>query len=155
VIPRALPAIAVTVAGVVLLARYETHPPRTVNPNAGRQLPRAIATPRATPTPLPPGTVSGTGPAMTTPFSVIQVRAFLTHGRLTGVQTIALSGDGPHTEALNARAEPILRREALRAASADIDVVSGATYTSRVWKDSLRAAIRDAKRRAANGGSPG
>ena len=86
---------------------------------------------------------------------MIQVRAFLTHGRLTGVQTIALSGDGPHTEALNARAEPILRREALQAGSADIDVVSGATYTSRVWKGSLRAAIRDAKRRAANGGSPG
>jgi uncharacterized protein with FMN-binding domain len=142
---RAVAALVVTAVAVVLLARYETHPPRTVNPNAAK-LPRAIASPRATPTPLPPGTVSGTGPAMTTPFSVVQVKAFLTHGRLTGVETVALSGDGPHTQALNARAEPILRAEALKAGSADIDVVSGATSTSQIWIASLRAAIRDAKR---------
>ena len=74
------------------------------------------------------------------------MRATLTKGRLTGVETIALSGDGPHTEALNARAEPILREEALRAGSADIDVVSGATSTSESWIESLRAAIREARR---------
>ena len=83
---------------------------------------------------------------MTTPFSAIQVRATLTHGRLTGVETVALSGDGPHTEALNARAEPILRAEALRAHSANIDVVSGATSTSKIWIASLRGAIRNARR---------
>ena len=75
---------------------------------------------------------------MTTPFSVIQVRATLTGGRLTGVETLALSGDDPHTEALNARAEPILREEALKAGSADVDVVSGATSSSQIWIESLR-----------------
>jgi uncharacterized protein with FMN-binding domain len=83
---------------------------------------------------------------MMTPFSLVQVRVTLTYGRLTDVQTVALTGDGPHTQALNARAEPILRREALRAHSARIDAVSGATYTSRVWIDSLRAAIERARR---------
>jgi uncharacterized protein with FMN-binding domain len=91
---------------------------------------------------------------MTTPFSVIQVRATLTHGRLTGVETVALSGDGPHTEALNARAEPILRAEALRAGSADVDVVSGATSTSQIWKESLRAAIKDARAATRAGTAP-
>jgi uncharacterized protein with FMN-binding domain len=142
VIPRAATALAVTAIAVVLLARYETHPPRTVNPNSPLRVPKAIARPAATP--LPPGTKVGTGPAMTTPFSVVQVRAFLTGGRLTGVQTIALTGDGPHTQAINARAEPILRAEALRAGSAHVHAVSGATYTSRVWTASLKAAIRDA-----------
>jgi uncharacterized protein with FMN-binding domain len=147
--PRAVPALIVTAVAVVLLARYRTEPPRTVNPNAGHQVPRAIAKkqqpPRATRTPAP-GERSALGPAMTTPFSVIQVKATLTHGRLTGVETVSLSGDGPHTEALNARAEPILRAEALRAGSADIDVVSGATSTSKIWTESLRAAIREARR---------
>jgi uncharacterized protein with FMN-binding domain len=83
---------------------------------------------------------------MTTPFSVIQVKATLTHGRLTGVETVALSGDGPHTQALNARAEPILRAEALKAGSADVDTVSGATSTSEIWIASLRGAIRKARR---------
>jgi uncharacterized protein with FMN-binding domain len=67
------------------------------------------------------------------------------HGRLVGVETVTLSGDGPHTEAINARAEPLLRAEALKAHSADIDVVTGATYTSRSWKGSLQAAIDKAR----------
>jgi uncharacterized protein with FMN-binding domain len=144
---RALLALVVTVVAVVLLAGFDTEPPVTLNPNSAL---RPIATPRAierpTATPPPPGSKTGTGPVVATPFSVIQVRATVTKGRLTGVETIALSGDGPHTEALNARAEPILREEALRAGSADIDVVSGATSTSESWIASLRAAIREARR---------
>jgi uncharacterized protein with FMN-binding domain len=143
---RAVPALLATGLAVVLLARYETHPPRTVNPNAVHRLPPAIAEPRATRTPPAPGSRSALGPAMTTPFSIIQVRATVTRGRLTGVETVALSGDGPHTQALNARAEPILRSEALKAGSADVDVVSGATSTSRIWIASLRGAIRKAQR---------
>lgn len=141
--PRAIATLVVTAVAVVLLARYETEPPRTVNPREAK-LPRAIATP--TPTPTPPGSRSALGPAMTTPFSIVQVKATVTRGRLTGVETVALSGDGPHTEALNARAEPILRAEALRAGSADIDTVSGATSTSEIWIASLRGAIRKARR---------
>jgi uncharacterized protein with FMN-binding domain len=143
---RAVPALVVTVVAVVLLAGFDTEPPVTLNPNSALRpvaTPRAIERPTATP---PPGSTTGTGPVVATPFSVIQVRATLTNGRLTGVETIALSGDGPHTEALNARAEPILREEALRAGSADIDVVSGATSTSESWIESLRAAIREARR---------
>ena len=149
---RAVVALVVTAVAVVLLARYETEPPVTVDPNAAqgpRPTPRAIASPAPMRSTRPGGrgrTRSATGPAMTTPFSVIQVRATLTGRRLTGVETIALSGDGPHTEALNARAEPILREEALRAGSADIDVVSGATSTSKIWIESLRGAIRKARR---------
>lgn len=143
---RALPALVVTVVAVVLLARFDTEPPVTLNPNSAL---RPIATPRAierpTATPAASGSTTGTGPVVATPFSVIQVRATLTKGRLTGVETIALSGDGPHTEALNARAEPILREEALKAGSADIDVVTGATYTSRSYIQSLQSAIDRAR----------
>ena len=140
---RAVAALVVTAAAVVLLARYETHPPRTVNPNSALR-PSATAAPAPRSTPRP-GEKTATGPAITTPFSVIQVRATLTRGRLTGVETVALTGDGPHTDALNARAEPILRAEALRAGSAEIDVVTGATYTSESWRDSLQAAIDAAR----------
>jgi uncharacterized protein with FMN-binding domain len=134
---RAVAALVVTVVAVLLLARYETHPPAKPPPR-----PR----PAAPPAPPPPGVRVGTGPLLTTPFSSIQVRAELTRGRLTGVRTLSLTGADAHTQALNARAEPILREEALRAGSADIDVVSGATYTSESWIQSLKAAIRDARR---------
>jgi len=144
---RSIAALVVTVVVVVALARFDSEPPRTLNPNSAlraQATPRAIARPQATP--ANPRGKSATGPAMVTPFSVVQVRATLTDGRLTGVETVALSGDGPHTEALNARAEPILRAEALRAGSAEIDVVTGATSTSEVWIESLRGAIRAARR---------
>ena len=156
---RALAALVVTVVAVWLLESYETRPPRTVNPNAPLgpdPTPRAIAprTKAAEPTPTPrPDGVDGdsrtvTGPATITPFSVIQVQVTLTKGRLTDVVTVALTGDGPHTDAINARAEPILRREALRAGGAKgIDAVSGATYTTASWKQSLQATIDKAKGR--------
>ena len=149
---RALAAIVVTVAVVVLLARFETEPPRTLNPNSALgpvRTPRALAKPIATPPPRRSGegTRSFLGPAMTTPFSAIQVRAFFTGRRLTGIETVLLSGDGPHTEALNARAEPILRESALEAGSAEVDTVSGATSTSEIWLDSLQGAIDRARRR--------
>ena len=149
---KALAAIVVTVAVVVLLARFETEPPRTFNPNSALgpvKTPRALAKPIATPPPRRSGegARSFLGPAMTTPFSAIQVRAFFTGRRLTGIETVLLSGDGPHTEALNARAEPILRESALEAGSADVDTVSGATSTSKIWLDSLQGAIDKAQRR--------
>ena len=148
---KALAALVVTAAVVVLLARFETEAPRTFNPNSGLgpvRTPRALAKPAATPPPRRSGegTRSFDGPAMTTPFSAIQVRGYFTGRRLTGIETVLLSGDGPHTEALNARAEPILRESALEAGDADVDVVSGATSTSEIWLDSLQGAIDKARR---------
>ena len=61
------------------------------------------------------------------------------------METVELSGDNARTQAINARAEPILREEALKAGSAKIDVVSGATYTSQSYKRSLQAAIDRAR----------
>ena len=148
---KALAALAVTAAVVVLLARFETEAPRTFNPNSALgpvRTPRALAKPATTPPPRRSGegTRSFDGPAMTTPFSAIQVRGYFTGKRLTGIETVLLSGDGPHTEALNARAEPILRESALEAGDADVDVVSGATSTSEIWLDSLQGAIDKARR---------
>ena len=144
---RALTILALTAAAVVALARFHTEPPRVKNPLSalhGRPAPGTPSAPRRPPT--RPGVRTATSPPMATPFSLVQVQVTLTHGRLTDVETVALTGEGPHTQALNARAEPILRREALEAHSARIDVVSGATYTSHVWIKSLREAIDLARR---------
>jgi uncharacterized protein with FMN-binding domain len=132
---RAIAALIVTAVAVVLLARYDAHPPRTVKPEPR---PRAEATPR-------PRGRTATGIAITTPFSVVQVQVTLRHGRIVDVRTVSLSSNGPHTEAINRRAEPILRREALRAGTPHIDIVSGATGTSTAWISSLRSAVERAR----------
>ena len=139
-----LAALVVTVVVVVLLVSYDTRPPTLANPESALRTP---APRRATPTPRPhpPGSVTAKGPLVATPFSSIQVQATMLDGKLIDVQTLSLSGDDTHTRALNARAEPILREEALKAGSADIDVVTGATYTSESWRESLIAAIEAAR----------
>ena len=128
---RALTALVVTVAVVVWLARYETHPPRAA--------------------PSKPGPTVIAGPVFTTPFSAIQVGVVMRQGKVVDVKTLILTGDGEHTQSLNAHAEPILRRRALEAGSAKFDVVSGATYTSESYQESLQGAIdkaRSVERRA-------
>ena len=146
---RALAVLAVTAAAVVALARYETHPPRKLNPlreeRRAAAAQRPAGPPRSGVRPGTPGTRTGSGPLLQTPFTVIRVRAVLRGARLVGVETTELTGSDPHTEALNARAEPILRAEALRAGSAKVHAVSGATYTSESWRRSLQAAIDAAR----------
>ena len=142
---KAVAALLVAAVAVVLLAAYDTRPPATFNPNSALRRPAASAAATPAPRPRPPGTVSGRGPLLTTPFSTIQVQAWVHRGRLVDVKTLYLTGNDSHTNALNKRAEPILRREALEAGSADIDTVTGATYTSESWRDSLAAAIEAAR----------
>jgi uncharacterized protein with FMN-binding domain len=125
---RAIAALVVTAAAMIWLARYETHPPA--------------------PPKRPPARVAGkvvAGPVFSTPFSAIQVGVVMSHGKLAEVRTLILTGDGAHTQALNRRAEPILRRRALAAGSAKFDVVSGATYTSESYQESLQGAIDRAR----------
>jgi len=88
---------------------------------------------------------SGLSDAFTTPFSFIQVRVTFTGRRLTRVETVEMTGTGARTQAINERAEPLLRAEALRAGSADVDVVTGATYTSRSYRKALQSAIDKAR----------
>ena len=64
---------------------------------------------------------------------------------LTRVETVEMTGTGARTQAINARAEPRLRAEALRAGSADIDVVTGATYSSQSYRKALQSAIDKAR----------
>jgi uncharacterized protein with FMN-binding domain len=141
---RAVSVVVITAAAVVLVASFRG---RAVKLPAGVPPP-----PRATPRTAQrgPHTRTADGILIQTPFSAVQVRATLTRGRLTGVETVALSGDDPHTQAINARAEPILRAEALRAHSAHIDAVSGATSTSLSYVQSLQSAIDRARRKAAS-----
>ena len=134
---RALATLVVTAVAVVALASYRTHPP-------GRQHARAQVPEHRAPR-LPGGTRAATGVAISTPYTTIQVRAFVRDGRLVGVREVMVESDNAHTKAINDRAIPILHSEALRAGSPHIHVVSGATGTSASYISSLQAAIDRAR----------
>ena len=81
------------------------------------------------------------GPPVDTQYGTVQVRVGYTGRRITRVTALHLTDSSGTSVSISAGAEPILRREALSAQSAQIDVVSGATYTSEAYKQSLQAAI--------------
>jgi uncharacterized protein with FMN-binding domain len=141
IVARRVALTAVATAGVVvLLANVRSRPPVIPPPRVPAPKPEVRRVSARTATTAGP-VRTGTGRIVTTPFSVIQVQVTFTGKQLTRVETVELSGTGARTQAINSHAEPILRAEALKAGSAKIDVVSGATYTSESYRDSLQSAI--------------
>jgi uncharacterized protein with FMN-binding domain len=82
-----------------------------------------------------------TGPQITLAHGMVQVRVTIADGRITDVTALQLPHDNPDSWNTSRRAASILRSEALASQSADINVVSGATYTSRGYARSLQAAL--------------
>lgn len=71
----------------------------------------------------------------------VQVAVTIEGGDIIDVETIALPLGDRRSSGINQRAEPVLRQQAIAIDSADVDVVSGATYTSRAYAMSLQSAL--------------
>jgi uncharacterized protein with FMN-binding domain len=82
-----------------------------------------------------------TGDAVQTPFGTVQVQVTIQNGTITDVQALQLPSGGGHTGQVSSYAGPQLRSEALTAQSAQIDTISGATYTSEGYIQSLQSAL--------------
>ena len=81
------------------------------------------------------------GAVVGTPYGDVQVMAVTTGQRVTDVRAVRLTDANQHSRDISAAAAPVLRQEALQAQSARIDTVSGATYTSEGYRQSLQAAL--------------
>jgi uncharacterized protein with FMN-binding domain len=138
--PRSIPALLVTAVAVALLLSFRAAPARVsvkpapiataAKPPAGRSARRA-----------PGRTRRLTGAAVQDPYGTVQVVATLKGGRITDVQAVAMPLDSDRSRSINTAAAPLLRSEVLRAQSAQVDVLSGATYTSMAYAQSLQAAL--------------
>ena len=140
--------MASTVVLVVLLFGYHTslEGPTTTTASAPTQAPGVV-------TPHPSSGSAGSGPAPSsdrkivngsvadTVYGPVQIQIQTSGHKITDVRILdAPSGSGRDQE-INSYALPILRRETLAAQSADIQAVSGATYTSDGYRRSLQAAL--------------
>ena len=147
---RAVSALVVTVAAVVLVANFKTHGSHrlaTVAPVARHSTPAPTptATAAAAGKPAAPKTVRVNGDAIPTQYGDVQVAITLRGGRLTDVRALQLPFDHPRSQFISSQAEPLLRQEALQAQSARIDILSGATYTSDAYAQSLQTALTRAR----------
>lgn len=161
--------ILATLSGLVLLFSYRTSlgqaVPTDVQPAQAAPsvaTPHSAATPSASTTPTAsasasaspsgaaPAATSGltdgtfTGSPTSTRYGPVQVQITVTGGKIVDVQAVEYPTDNSRDRQINERAIPQLVSETLNAQSADIHFVSGATYTSQGYLDSLQSAIDQA-----------
>ena len=163
---RVILTIAASVVGLVLLLSFKTHPltsaaaspPAVISTpatgsaaapsaSAGSTLSVQPSTP-ATTTPSPtkttaPSTAKRTiqGDAVDTRYGAVQVAVTLSGNTITDVTVVQIPDREQRDVEINNYAAPILRQEALAAQSSKIDMVSGATYTSAGYQQSLQSAL--------------
>lgn len=135
-----------TIVGLVLLFSYRTSTSgSTTSSTAAR--PGVVRSAN----PAPSGTSSSTngsssgstianGSAENNGYGTVQVRVRISGGRIANVSTLSLPTD-PHSRQINAYAVPELRKEVLKAQSAHVNTVSGATLTSEAYLTSVQAAL--------------
>ncbi|TPJ54763.1 FMN-binding protein [Mesorhizobium sp. B2-6-4] len=84
------------------------------------------------------------GPAADAYYGIIQVQALVKGGQLTALKVLKYPSDRRTSISINRQALPMLRDEAISAQSANVDIISGATLTSRAFIQSLRGALKKA-----------
>ncbi|MFF0385726.1 FMN-binding protein [Streptomyces sp. NPDC004286] len=154
-IRRVMLATAATVSGVVLLL--------SLKPASDPASASAAAPPAAAAQESPQGGTGGaqasdqagtvTGAAAQTPYGAVRVRLTVSGGKITKAEAVE-APKGPTSDEKTALAVPRLNQAALATQSADIDSVSGATYTSTGYKKSLQSAL-DQVKKGSTGGSSG
>ena len=165
---RVVAVLVATVGGLAVLFTFKTTPTAAKHVSfapIGRQ-PAATAPPNSsgsgssgsTPTTAAPG---GTSPPTTAApagasktydgqvfenqYGPVQVRVVMQGGKITDIQALQMPVDHMRSAEISQYAEPYLRQEALQAQSAQIDIVSGATFTSENYAQSLQSALDQAR----------
>jgi uncharacterized protein with FMN-binding domain len=138
-------AVIVAVAVLVLVLHHGKTVQRSSTPVHVSSAGAAKPTTSGGATQAAPATsnVSGvfTGPTVEMQYGPVQVAINVKSGRITDVKAVQYPVDRPRSAFINAQAVPLLRSEVLQAQSAKINVISGATFTSEAFANSLQAAI--------------
>jgi uncharacterized protein with FMN-binding domain len=128
--------LAATVVGTAGVMAFHPHTP-AVQPAAAT----TTTTPAKTSTSTASGARAATGAAVDTQYGAAQVRVTVKGGKITDIEALQLQGNDPRSQQISSSAEPILKQEALAKQSADIDAVSGASFTSASYTQSLQSAL--------------
>jgi uncharacterized protein with FMN-binding domain len=82
-----------------------------------------------------------TGDAISTRYGNVQLKVTVSGGKITNVEAVQLPSSDPKSAEISNYAAPQLQQSALTKQSANVDVVSGATYTSDGYKTALQSAL--------------
>lgn len=143
-------------AGYVIVQKFrEPEEGRVVAPNIATSTNLPTATTfnlnQPTPTATAPTTSSGykdgsyTGIVTDAFYGPVQVQAIISAGKITDVIFLQYPNDRRTSIEINSQAMPFLKQEAIAAQSSQVDIVSGATQTSRAFIESLKSALDQAR----------
>ncbi|GAA2999128.1 hypothetical protein GCM10020229_09330 [Kitasatospora albolonga] len=143
---RAVVTGTATAAGVILLLSLKPHestPAAAIGAGGPTAAPGGAAAGAAggAAADASAATRSVTGDAVDTRYGPVQVKVTLTGTRITAVEAVRYPSEDRRDREINSYALPVLNQEAISAQSADIDVVTGATYTSDGYTRSLQSAL--------------
>jgi uncharacterized protein with FMN-binding domain len=156
---RAMIASLLTTAALILLLSFKTPAATTFGTgNAPVVIPSTPAgttsQPGATGQPAATGqtgtgqkgsfTGQKTGSAVQIPFGTVQVQVTFQGGKITDVQAVQMPSDQRHSQEISSAVAPMLHDEVLQAQSAQVNTISGATYTSMGYLQSLQSALDQA-----------
>ena len=115
----------------------------TKTPASGNSAASNSATPTAAATTAPAtaAAINGTftGPSVNVNYGNVQVKITVVNGRIT--DAVAVKAPTGKNDRYTNMAVPVLKQQTLKAQSANIQGVSGASYTSYGWFTSLQGAI--------------
>jgi uncharacterized protein with FMN-binding domain len=145
-VKRTIFVVALSIAGFIAVWRFEPGPvhntaavaqapPSVTAPSTSAAPPTSTATTPSTPDSAN-ATVTTQGTAESSTYGTVQVQVTFTGARLVAITLLQAPDDGRALTAL-----PRLQEEAMKAQSADVDTITGATETSESYKTSLQAAI--------------
>jgi uncharacterized protein with FMN-binding domain len=132
--------LGATAATVALLFLY----PTSTNRGVEQQRPgQAVASPGVAPPSGSGGSATTVvnGTSADTRYGPVQVQLHIRGGRIVSATAINYPQGSGRDREINSFAVPILQKETVSAQSAQIDTVSGATFTSEGYKTSLQAAL--------------
>lgn len=89
-----------------------------------------------------------TGTEVTNKYGPVEAQVTITDHKIASVTLVESPSDGK-SQRINANAAPVLEQEAVAAQSSTLDIVSGATYTTKSYVTSLQAALDQALPKAA------
>lgn len=150
---RTMIGVAATVSGVVLLLALKQPggSPVTAGAGAGSGVGAAGAGTGVSATAGASGPGGGesaaggsravVGDRVDTQYGPVQVRITLDGSTITSAEAVQAPGADARSQSVTADAVPRLNQAAVTAQNARIDAVSGASYTSRGYRDSLQSAL--------------
>jgi uncharacterized protein with FMN-binding domain len=153
---RVGPVVIATVLGLGILATFKTSPSsavRHIATSPATSRPPAAAPPPTNPGSATPGTSATTAPptsgttksfdgdVVSNQYGDVQVRVTVNGRQISDIQALQMPQDRMRSAEISQQAQPLLRQEALQAQSAQIDIVSGATFTSESYAQSLQSAL--------------